>query len=82
MGTAHPYIVTETNSEETKKPERLLRFFQVIQIVSGITGSHNILWYTKKDCPIFTFFSVKLPLSVDGSCVIMTVTDEFGRGTL
>ena len=43
---------------------------------------HNILWCTKKESAFFTYFSVKLPLSIGGSCGIMTVTDEIGRGSV
>lgn len=71
------YIVTEGSREITGKRRENLRFF-----VFDPVKKHNILCPAKKRLLFSLFFSGKWKLSGAGSCGIMTVTDEFGRGKL
>ena len=62
------------HKRRNEKPEGSLRFF-----VFAACRKHNILWSAKKRDGFSVFFSGKWTLSGDETCVIMTVTDEFGE---
>ena len=63
-----------SHKRRNEKPEGSLRFF-----VFAACRKHNILWSAKKRDCFSVFFSGKWTLSEDETCVIMTVTDEFGE---
>lgn len=63
-----------SHKRRNEKPEGRLRFFVFV-----FCKKHNILCSAKKQGCFFAFFSGKWPLSENETCVIMTVTDEFGE---